>query len=293
VKPEHLVTLPHINSFSDFSNCFIFPEFSMLGEFKLYKVAFTIAIVASLETLLCIEAIDKLDPNNNITPTNRELIAQGFGNLICGLIGGIPITSVIVRSSANLNAGAKSRLSSIVHGLLFIVCILFIPSLLEKIPYSALAGILIYTGYKLCQPRILMNVIRSGMDQFLPFIVTITVFLLTDLLIGVLVGICVSVIFILRQNYRNPYKYIHDTIEGVPHYFIKLSQNVTFLNKGKIVDTLHKIPKGSKVYIDGGRSQFIDKDVLEAISEFKRSAPRNNIEVILEDIREVELISAH
>jgi MFS superfamily sulfate permease-like transporter len=293
VKPEHLVNLPHIGSWTDFTASITFPSFAAFTNPKVYEVAFTLAVVASLETLLCIEAIDKLDPENNVSPTNRELIAQGVGNLICGLIGGIPVTSVIVRSSANLNAGGKTRLSPIFHGLLLVVCVLFIPSVLEKIPYSALAGILIYTGYKLCRPQIIKNVYRSGWDQFLPFIFTILLILLTDLLKGVSVGIVISVIFILRQNYRNPYKYIHDTIEGVPHYFIKLSQNVTFLNKGKIVDTLHKIPKGAKVYIDGGRAQFIDKDVLEAISEFKRSAPRNNIEVILEDIKEVELISAH
>jgi MFS superfamily sulfate permease-like transporter len=205
----------------------------------------------------------------------------------------LPVTSVIVRSSANVNAGAKTRFSAMFHGLLLLAAIFVFPNVLNMIPNAALAAILIMTGWKLTRPVIFKSVYRQGLDQFLPFIITIIVFLLTDLLKGVAVGIIVGVIFILRQNYRNPYKYVTDVIDGVPHYFIKLSQNVTFLNKGKIIETLHSIPPNSKVYIDGGRSQFIDKDILEAITEFKRSAHHNNITVQLEEIEEVELISAH
>ena len=293
VKPEHLVSLPKISNFSDLKLSFTFPDFSQFTNPKVYETAFVLAIVASLETLLCLEAVDKLDPNHEVSPTNRELIAQGTGNLLAGLLGGIPITSVIVRSSANISAGGKTQLASIVHGLLFILSIFLIPSVLELIPYSALASILIFTGFKLSHPRIYKSVYRTGFDQFLPFIVTIAIMLLTDLLKGVTVGIVISIIFILRQNYKNPYKLISDTIEGRKHYFIKLSQNVTFLNKGKLMETFHSIEPGSKVYIDGGRAQFVDKDVLELITEFKRWGEIKNIEVILEEIQEVELISSH
>ncbi len=289
----HMVNLPKIDSVQTLVDKLHFPELSAFSNYSVWETAFVLCAVASLETLLSIEAIDKLDPENRITPTNRELIAQGTGNFICGLIGGLPVTSVIVRSSANVNAGARTRLSAILHGVLLLSAIFIFPNVLNLIPNTALAAILIMTGFKLTRPAIFKTVYRQGLDQFLPFIITISVFLLTDLLKGVAVGIIVGVIFILRQNYRNPYKYIADNIDGVPHYFIKLSQNVTFLNKGKIIETLHSIPPGSKVYIDGGRSQFIDKDVLEAITEFKRSAHLNNITVELEEIEEVELISAH
>ena len=293
VNATHLVNLPKITSPQELISKLQFPDLSGFGYYKVWETAFILCCVASLESLLSVEAIDKLDPENNITPTNRELIAQGVGNLVCGLIGGLPVTSVIVRGSANVNAGAKSKLSTIFHGILLMAAVFIIPSLLNMIPIGALAAILIVTGFKLTRPSIFKNVYKQGWDQFLPFIITISVFLLTDLLRGVSIGIVVGIIFILRQNYRNPFKFIEDNIEGVPHYFIKLSQNVTFLNKGKIVETLHKIPEGSKVYIDGGRSQFIDKDVLEAITEFKKSAHLKNITVELEDIEEVELISAH
>ncbi len=291
IPSSHLVNLPEFHQASDITASLIFPDFSQITNGQVYWQAFILAAVASLETLLNVEAVDKLDPENYITPTNRELIAQGTGNVFSGLLGGIPITSVIVRSAANVSAGGKTRLSSILHGLLFIITILFIPGILEMIPLSALAAILIFTGFKLTMPRLYKSVYKLGMDQFIPFIITIVVFLRTDLLIGVSCGLTVSVIFILRQNYRNPYKMVSDEIEGRKHFFIKLSQNVTFINKGKIVEVLHKIPKGSKVYIDGGRTSFIDKDVLEVISEFKRSAPYNNIEVSLEDVQEVELLS--
>jgi MFS superfamily sulfate permease-like transporter len=292
-NPAHMVNLPNIDSVPTLISKLHFPDLSALSNYKVWETAFVLCCVASLESLLSIEAIDKLDPENRITPTNRELIAQGTGNLVCGLIGGLPVTSVIVRSSTNVYAGARTRMSAIFHGVLILAAIFIFPKVLNMIPNTALAAILIMTGWKLTRPVIFKSVYRQGLDQFLPFIITIVVFLLTDLLKGVAVGIIVGVIFILRQNYRNPYKYITDTIDGVPHYFIKLSQNVTFLNKGKIIETLHSIPPGSKVYIDGGRSQFIDKDVLEAITEFKRSAHLNNITVELEEIEEVELISAH
>lgn len=288
VKDEHLVNLPQIRNFTDLQNSFFHPDFSAFTNKKVYEVAFILAAVASLETLLNIEAIDKLDPQNRITPTNRELVAQGVGNLVCGMIGGIPVTSVIVRSAANVSAGGKTKLSAMFHALLFVITIILIPGVLELIPKSALAAILIFTGYKLTSPAVYRKIYKLGMDQYVPFMITIIVFLMSDLLKGVTCGIIAGIIFILRNNYRSPFKMVKDEIDGRLHYFIKLSQNVTFLNKGKIIEVLHQIPKNSKVYIDGGRSSFVDKDILEAISDFKRSAHFNNIEVITEEIQEIE-----
>ncbi|HXU27973.1 MAG TPA: SulP family inorganic anion transporter [Bacteroidia bacterium] len=291
VKPEHMVNLPVINNLSDLQRSFFHPDINALTNPKVYEVAFVIAIVASLETLLNIEAIDKIDPSNNKTPTNRELIAQGAGNLVAGLLGGIPITSVIVRSAANVSAGAKSQMSSIIHGIIFILTVLLIPGIIQLIPLSALASILIFTGYKLTSPKIIKSVFKMGYDQAIPFIVTIVVMLLTDLLKGVSCGIIVAALFILRNNYRFPFKMIHEKIEGRIHYYIKLSQNVTFLNKGKMMAALQTIPNGAKVYIDGNNATFIDKDILELLSEFKKAAINKNIEVVAENIKEVKLIS--
>ncbi len=291
VKPEHMVNLPEINTFSDFTSSFIHPDFGAFSNPKVYEVAFIIAAVASLETLLNIEAIDKIDPSNNKTPANRELIAQGVGNIVAGLLGGIPLTSVIVRSSANVNAGGKTQTASVIHGLLFIVTVALIPGVIKLIPLSALAAILIFTGYKLTSPKIIKSVFKMGYDQAIPFVITIIVMLLTDLLKGVACGLAVSAFFILRNNYRFPFKMIQEKIEGRIHYFIKLSQNVTFLNKGKIMSALQTIPNGAKVYIDGKNAVFIDKDILEVISEFKKSSTNRNIEVLTENIKEVKLIN--
>lgn len=293
VKGNHLVVLPEFHTLSDVFNSFVHPNFAAIGDIKIYEVAFVIAIVASLETLLSVEAVDKLDPDNQITPTNRELIAQGAGNLVSGLIGGIPITSVIVRSSVNVSAGGKTQLSSIFHGLLFFVAIFLIPGILQLIPLSALAAILIVTGLNLSKPFLYKMMYKQGWDQFLPFIVTIVVMLFTDLLKGVSVGICVAVIFILKQNYKSPFKLIQDEINGQMSFFIKLSQNVTFINKGKFIHLFQSIPNNSELYIDGGRSVFIDKDVLEIISAFKQSAHLKNIKVYLEEVPEVEVLSHH
>ena len=260
---------------------------------KIYEVAFTIAAVASLETLLSLEAVDKLDPDNRIAPTNRELIAQGVGNIFCGLIGGLPVTSVIIRSSANVSAGAKSQASTVFHGILFVATVLLLPNLLQLIPLSCLAAILIMTGLKLARPGLFKNMFQQGLDQFLPFILTELVMLFTDLLKGVCVGIIIAIFFILKQNYKAPFKIVQDTIDGKMNYFIKLSQNVTFINKGKFIDLFKNIPPGSVVFLDGGRSTFIDKDVLEIISAFKQSAKVHKIEVNLDEIEEVEILTNH
>ena len=293
VKEEHLVKLPEFTSFEQFVSSLTHPDFSAWKNPKIYEVAAIIAAVASLESLLSIEAIDKLDPENNITPTNRELIAQGTGNLISGLIGGLPLTAVIVRSSANVNAGGKTQLSSFIHGVLFLIAIFLLPQFLQLIPLSALAAILILTGFNLARPSLYKNMFKQGFDQFIPFILTVVVMLLTDLLKGVTIGIVVAVVFILKQQHKSPFKIIKDTIDGKMHYFIKLSQNITFINKGKFSDLFRSVPPGASVFIDGGRSTFIDKDILEMISAFKQSAKVHNIEVNLEEIPEVEILTNH
>ena len=293
VKAEHLVRLPEFNSFEGFIASFKHPNFSAITNPEIYKIALTIAAVASLETLLSLEAVDKLDPDNQISPTNRELVAQGTGNLISGLIGGLPITSVIVRSSVNVSSGGKSQLSSIFHGLLFIFSIFIIPNVLQLIPLSALAAILILTGFNLCKPILYKVMYSQGWDQFLPFIITVLVMLFSDLLKGVTIGIVVSIIFILRQNYRAPFKIVKEEFDGKLFFFIKLSQNVTFINKGKFIELFKTIPPGSTINIDGGRTTFIDKDVLELISSYKQSAHIHKSTVILEEIEEVVVLSNH
>jgi MFS superfamily sulfate permease-like transporter len=293
VKDEHLVKLPQFNTVGNFFASFTHPDFSSFFNPKVYSAAFIIGVVASLETLLSLEAIDKLDPDFQVSPTNRELIAQGTGNLISGLLGGLPITSVIVRSSVNVGAGAKSQLSSIVHGVLFILALFAIPGLLQLIPLSALAAILIFTGYNLAHPTTFRNIYKQGADQFIPFLITFLVMLFSDLLVGVSVGIFVAIVFILKQNYQIPFKMIQENIDGKMNVFMRLSQNVTFLNKGKFIEVFHTIPNDSVVYIDGGRSAFIDKDVLEIISSFKKSAKIKNITVHLENVQEVEVLTSH
>lgn len=293
VKSENLVILPEFSSIGDLFSSLLHPDFSAWNNPKVYEVAAIIAAVASLETLLSLEAVDKLDPDNQISPTNRELVAQGVGNAVAGLIGGLPITSVIVRSSANVSAGGKSQASAIFHGILFLVAVFILPGVLELIPLSALAAVLIMTGYKLARPGLVMNMYKQGLDQFLPFAITIIVMLFSDLLKGVSVGIVVSVFFILKQNYKSPFKMIREEIDGKMNVFIKLSQNVTFINKGKFIELFKSIPPGSEVHIDGGRCSFIDKDVLEIISAYKQSAHIHRIKVKLEELEEVKVLSSH
>ncbi len=319
VQSQHLVNMPDMDTWDKVKNNLHFPELSAFKEKHVWIIGITLGMVASIESLLGVEAIDKLDPEFNTTPTNRELIAQGAGNIICGLLGGIPVTSVIVRSSANVSSGAKTKLSSIFHGVLLLVALFLIPSVLELIPLSALAAVLIITGWRLAKPTstdvktlfgglfwllgktgIVIGdkernerVIKDGLPQFLPFIVTLTVFLFSDLLKGVAAGLFVGIIFILQQNFKDPFRLLSDTIDGQKFYFIRLQQNVTFINKGKFIQFFHTVEPGSRVVIDGGRSNFIDRDVLEVITEFKLSASLRNVEVVLEGIDEVEILSKH
>ncbi len=265
IDEKHLVQIPLISGPTEFIGQFAFPDLSFLQNPNVYIVAFTLAIVGSLETLLSVEATDKLDPGKNTTPPNRELVAQGIGNLVSGIIGGLPITQVIVRSSANINAGGKSKIATIFHGVLLLFAVMFMVNLLNTIPLSVLAAILILIGYKLASFGVIKKMYNSGWDQFIPFFSTIMGVLFTDLLKGIAIGFAVAVFFILKRNYKNNF----DKTELNDEIVITLSEEITFLNKGGIQQTLLSIPEKSKVLIDGSRCKNIDHDVLEVIEEFK------------------------
>jgi len=269
VQPEHLVSI----SLSNFS--MQLPDISALGNYQIYLVAITLAVVASVESLLSIEATDKLDPSRRITPLNRELKAQGIGNIVSGLLGGLPVTAVIVRSSANINSGAKTKLSAIVHGLLLALAVASIPSFLNLIPLSCLAAILITIGVKLASPKQFKQLYSKGVDQFLPFIVTVLAILLTDLLIGILIGILVGMVFVLRSNFHKAITIVNDE----NNYLLKMNRDVSFLNKAVLRKLIERIPDNSYVIIDGGNSQFIDNDIIETLEDFQADAPSRNITI--------------
>lgn len=275
LETNHMVNLPVTAGLSSAGELLRFPQWQHLANGQVWITGLTIALVASLETLLSIEAVDKLDPYNRRTPTNRELKAQGFGNMVSGLIGGLPITSVIVRSSANVNAGGKTRLSTMFHGALLLLSVLFIPTLLNLIPLSALAAILIATGYKLAKPALFREFHRKGLDQLVPFVVTIVAILLTDLLIGILVGMGVSLFFLIRSNFHSAVMIVHDDNK----YLVRFRKDVSFLNKPIVKERLEKVPAGSFVLIDITRADFIDKDVIDTINEFMHHAHLKNIKV--------------
>jgi len=278
VSGDHLVNVPVAGSFSEFLGFFTLPDFSQLTNPQVYIVALTIAAVASIETLLCIEAVDKLDPEKRTTSPNQELVAQGVGNMASGLIGGIPITSVIVRSSANLNAQAKSKMSTIIHGLLILICVTLIPTILNKIPLAALAAILLMTGYKLCNIALFQKMFAIGKYQWAPFVVTVVAIVFTDLLTGVGIGLFVSILALLYGNYKNSYYFHKEKHREGETILIHLSEEVSFLNKASIKLTLEHLPANTTVIIDAYDSHYIDYDVLELIRDFKDfQAPSKNI----------------
>ncbi|MDP1727236.1 MAG: SulP family inorganic anion transporter [Bacteroidota bacterium] len=289
-----LVQLPVASSPKGFIQQFTLPDFSALANYQVYVVALTIAVIASLETLLSIEAADKLDPYKRVTPTTRELKAQGLGNLISGLIGGLPLTAVIVRSSANINAGAKTKLSAIIHGVLLLISAIGLASVLNKIPLACLAALLLMVGYKLAKISLFKSMYKLGWEQFLPFIVTIIAIQLSDLLKGIAIGTVVSSFYILRNNYRRAY-FFHE----IDHFdgkmiTIQLSEDVSFLNKGSIARALDRLPENSNVLIDGSKSQNIDMDVLEIIHDFKNNtAALKKVNIALKSIPDFVGLSGH
>jgi MFS superfamily sulfate permease-like transporter len=225
-----------------------------------------------------VEATDKLDPEKRVTPTNRELIAQGIGNLTSGLIGGLPVTQVIVRSSANIQSGGKSKASALFHGILILLSAMLIPNILNMIPLASLAGILFVVGYKLAKPALFKQMYKEGWNQFIPFVVTVVAIYFTDLLVGIGIGLSVGIFIILLRNYLSPY-IVETKEDDNNHYRIKLAQNVTFLNKASILKTLNEIPEGSSVLIDASNSNYIEHDVLEIIQDFKQAAKYKDIKL--------------
>ncbi|MBX2922443.1 MAG: SulP family inorganic anion transporter [Chitinophagaceae bacterium] len=277
LKAEHMVNIPAASSPREFFSFFTFPDWGHLMNKQVWMSAVTLALVASIETLLGIEAVDNLDPQKRISPTNRELKAQGVGNMVSGLLGGLPLTSVIVRSSANVNAGGKTKMATIYHGFFLLVSVAFIPKILGIIPLSALAAILIYTGFKLARPELFKDFYKKGWDQFIPFVATIVIVLLTDLLIGVLAGLAVGLFFSARSNYKTAVFIVNDD----NNYLIRLRKDVSILNKRGIKDRLDAMPENSNVLIDATRADFIDNDIIEMIENFSREAYKRNIKVEL------------
>jgi MFS superfamily sulfate permease-like transporter len=287
IGKEHLVSLPVPKTFEDFKNIIIYPDFTFITNPKVWVVAITIAVVASIETLLCIEAGDRMDKQNRYTDTNVELKAQGIGNILSSLLGGLPMTSVAVRTSANNDAGAKSKMSAIIHGLLLLISVILIPAILNKIPLATLAAVLLLVGYKLANPKTIKHFWdKDKIYQFIPFIFTFIAVVATDLLKGVALGIVINIIFILIGNTRRAFNFkIEDYHEGdIIH--IDLAQEVSFLNKSAIKNILNKIPENSKVVINASSTVYIAHDVLDLIKEFKKNKAKElNINVKLVDFK--------
>lgn len=272
---NHLANIPPTGSFGSFFNTLTFPDFSAIGSPVVWKIAITIALIASLESLLSVEAVDKLDPEKHISPKNRELVAQGAANIVSPLMGGLPVTAVIVRSSANVNAGAKTRVSAIFHGILLLFCVIFIAPVLNMIPLAALAGVLFFVGFKLTTPKVIKSVYKKGKAQFIPFLVTIIAILFTDLLVGILVGLAVGIIFTIRTNLQNAVSLTqHDD-----SYMIRFKKDLFFMSIKDVKDVLGKIPDGSTVLIDTTGAKFIDPDIIEVVQDFTDSAGKRGINI--------------
>ncbi len=282
VADAHLVSVPVPNDMSSFLAQFSFPDFAAINNPEVWVVAFTIALVASLETLLCVEATDKLDPDKNVTPTNRELLAQGTGNIISGLLGGLPITQVIVRSSANIQSGGKSKLSAIIHGFLLLISVILIPTLLNKIPLSVLAAILLTVGYKLAKPSLFKKMYHLGWKQSIPFSVTVFGIVFTDLLIGIGLGLMVGVVVILIKSYQNSH-FLHKEVKNSDETRIKmtLAEEVTFFNKGAILKELDKLPHDSFLELDVRNTRYLDNDIIEILDDFVYKAKMRKITILL------------
>lgn len=278
---DQVVRLPVANSLTEFFTFFTFPDFSAITNFKVWEVAVVLAIVASLETLLCVEATDKLDPYKRVTPTNRELKAQGLGNVLSGLIGGLPLTQVIVRSTANITFGGKTKMSAILHGVFLLISAITIAGLLNMIPLASLAAILIIVGYKLAKPALFVQMYKLGWEQFVPFVATVVGILATDLLKGIIIGVLFGIFYTLRHSYRNSHymKDIRTTEQGHEVHHLVLAEEVSFFNKANVIQALDAIPANSKVVIDFSKSKSVAHDVLELIQNYEINAKTKNITV--------------
>ncbi len=286
IETSHLVQVPVAETYAGFISFLTLPDFSQLANPLIYKAAITIALVASLETLLNLEAVDRIDPKQRTSPPSRELVAQGFGNITAGMIGGIPITSVIVRSSVNINAGAHSKISAIFHGFLLLFCVVVLPTSLNMIPLSCLAAILLVTGYKLASPKLMKQMFKNGRYQFIPFIVTILAIVFTDLLIGILIGLGVSMSFILYSNFISPLRRVMEKHTGGDVLHIELPNQMGFFKKAALETVLDEVPRGGHVLIDAQQAAYIDPDVLDLIRDYtEKKAPARGVEVSLVGFR--------
>jgi len=282
IDSTKLVSVPVPEDFSSFLGQFSSPNFDQITNPQIWVTAFTIALVASLETLLCVEATDKLDPRKRVTPTNRELLAQGTGNIISGLIGGLPITQVIVRSSANIQSGGKTKSSAIIHGFLLLISLIIIPTLLNKIPLSVLAAVLFIVGYKLAKPQLFATIYKQGWKQFVPFIITVLGIIFTDLLVGIGMGLAVGIVIILIKNYQNShFLHIEKKNDDVKKVKMTLAEEVTFINKGAILKELEQIAPNTKLEINVKNTRFLDYDIIEILEDFLLKASNRNIEISL------------
>ena len=288
LKDEHLVSIPSLTSLSQLPSLLTFPDFGLIADSAFWIVAVTLAVIGSIETLLSIEAGDKMDPYKRITPSSKELVAQGIGNTISGLIGGLPVTAVIVRTSANIASGARTKLSAIFHGVLLMVLVLSIPGFLNQIPLSCLAAVLFMVGYKLAKPSIFIHEFEKGWNQFLPFIFTVIAILLTDLLVGIGIGMVVGLFFVMKTNFQRSVT----VTELNGNYLVKLQKDVSFLNKAPLMKELTQIPEGSYVILNASKAVFIDHDIQEVLNDFIASAHSKNITITIEGysyhLREVQ-----
>ena len=290
IQNQQLVSVPVPENISSFFGQFSFPNFGVITNPQIWITAFTIALVASLETLLCVEATDKLDPDKRVTPTNRELIAQGTGNLISGLIGGLPVTQVIVRSSANIQSGGKTKMSAIIHGFLLLISVLLIPALLNQIPLSVLAAILLIVGYKLAKPSLFITMYQLGWKQSIPFVVTVLGIVFTDLLIGIGLGLMVGIVVILIKSFQNShFLHIEDKSNGKHRIKMTLAEEVTFFNKGAILKELDSLPEDTVLELDVTKTRFLDHDIIEILQDFSEKRKTRNIDIkIISDRGTVE-----
>jgi MFS superfamily sulfate permease-like transporter len=287
IAEDHLVKLPMPANFADFIGQFSLPDFTAITNPQVWIVAMTIAIVASIETLLCIEASDKLDPLKRYSNTNRELFAQGAGNMLSGMIGGLPMTSVIVRTSANINSGGRTKIATVAHGVFLLLAVVTIPSILNKIPLACLAAILLMIGYKLASPTVFKHMWKMGKYQFVPFIITVLAVVFLDLLKGVAIGLVVSIFYLLRSNLKLAYFFKKESFQEGEVIVIRLAQEVSFLNKAAIKQTLNHLPEGSRVVIDAADTFYIDHDVLQLIRDFNGiTSHEKNIAVSLRGFKE-------
>jgi MFS superfamily sulfate permease-like transporter len=280
IKDIHLVSIPVAENFNDLKAFLTFPDFSAIQDARVWTIAFTLALIASLETLLSVEATDKLDPAKNVTPTNRELFAQGTGNVLSGLLGGLPLTQVIVRSSANIQSNAKSKMSAIIHGFLLLLAVLALPKLLNNIPLSVLAAVLIVVGYKLAKPSLFKKMWAQGWTQFVPFVATIAVIVAKDLLWGIMTGLTIGIIVIMVKSYQNSL-FLH--LDKANDKLVKMvfAEEVTFLNKGAIAKQLQSLPNDITLELDVRNSKYIDSDIIDILEDFVVQSENKNITVKL------------